>query len=69
MSAEDVSYYQSIIGIWRWMVELGRIDAATEVSTLASYLAMPRKGHMQGSLHIMSYLRVKHNSMLVLNPN
>ena len=51
------------------MVELERIDITTEVSTLASYLAMPRKGHMQGDLHIMSYLRVKHNSRLVLDPS
>ena len=51
------------------MVELERIDITTEVSTLASYLAMPMKGHMQGALHIMSYLRVKHNSRLVLDPS
>ena len=27
-----------LIGIMRWMVELGRIDIATEVSMLSSYL-------------------------------
>ena len=67
LGAEDASYYQSIIGILRWMVELGRIDIATKVSTLSSYLVMPRRGHMQGALHIMPYLRAKHNSRLVLD--
>ena len=48
---------------------LGRIDIATEVSQLSSFLAMPRKGHLQGALHVMSYLRLKHNSRLVLDPS
>jgi hypothetical protein len=65
----EASYYQSIIGVMRWMVELGRIDIATEVSQLSSYLAMPRRGHMEAALHIMSYLKVKHNSRLVLDPS
>ena len=30
---------------------------------------MPRRGHLVNALHIMSYLRVKHNSMLILNPS
>ena len=50
------------------MIELGRIDIATEVSQLSSYLAMPRKGHLLAALYIMSYLRVKHNSRMVLDP-
>ena len=68
LEAEEASYYQSIIGILRWMVELGRVDIATEVSQLASCLAMPRKGHLVNALHIMSYLKIKHNSMLILGP-
>ena len=65
---DQASCYQSIIGIMRWMIELGRIDIATEVSQLSSYLAMPRQGHLLGALHVMSYLKQKHNSMLVLDP-
>ncbi len=40
-SPEEASYFQSIIGIMRWMVELGRIDIAVEVSKLSSFVAMP----------------------------
>ena len=36
------SYYQSLIGMVRWMVEIGKVDIITEVSLLASQLAIPR---------------------------
>ncbi len=68
------SFYQHLIGVMRWMVEfgwmveLGRIDIATEVSMLSSYLACPRKGHLENALHVMGYLRLKHNSRLIFDP-
>eukprot|EP00957_Ditylum_brightwellii_P029132 2201478-Ditylum_brightwellii.AAC.1 len=40
------AYYQSLIGMLRWMVELGMIEICLEVSMIPSHLAMPRKGHM-----------------------
>ena len=33
------SYYQTMIGVMRLMVEIGRIDIATECSLLSSHLA------------------------------
>ena len=45
-------YYQSQIGILRWAVELGRVDIITEVSTLASHLALPREGHLDALFQI-----------------
>ena len=62
------SYFQSLIGIMRWMVELGRIDIATEVSLLSSHSALPREGHMDAALHIMAYLGLHHNSRLCMDP-
>jgi hypothetical protein len=44
------------------MVELGRIEIATEYSMLSSYLACPHEGHLENALHVMGYLRLKHNS-------
>jgi hypothetical protein len=38
--------YQNIIGILRWIVELGRIDINLEVSLLSQYLVSPRIGHL-----------------------
>jgi hypothetical protein len=43
LDPECSSSYQHLIGVMRWMVELGRIDIATEVSMLSSYLACPHQ--------------------------
>ncbi len=55
-------FFQHIIGVMRWMVEFGRVDIAVEVSLLSSYLANPREGHLEAAIHIMGYLRLKHNT-------
>ena len=64
----DAAYYQSVIGILRWAVELGRIDITCEVSMLSSHLALPREGHMQQVYHIFAYLKCHHNSRIVFDP-
>lgn len=65
---DEASYYQSIIGVLRWIVEIGRVDISTEVSILSSYLACPRVGHFEAALHIMGYLKQKYNSRIFFNP-
>ena len=62
------SFYSHIIGVMRWMVEIGRVDIATEVSLLSSHLAYPRHGHLLTALHVMGYLKLKHNTRLVFDP-
>jgi hypothetical protein len=47
------------------MVELGRIDIVTEVSSLASCLALPRKGHLEAVFHIYAYLKKKTNGTMI----
>ena len=64
----QASYYQSLIGIMQWMVEIGQIDIATEVPLLSSYLASLQEGHMDAALHIVSYLGNHHNSRLIFDP-
>jgi hypothetical protein len=64
----EANYYQSEIGVLRWMVELGRVDIITEVSTLASHMALPREGHLEALFHLFGYLKRKHNARLVLDP-
>ena len=68
LSTEDATYFQSQIGILRWMVELGRVDIIVEVSVLSSFLAMPREGHLEAVFHIYSYLKRKKNSRMVFDP-
>jgi hypothetical protein len=67
LDPECSSFYQHLIGVMRWMVELGCIDIATEVSLLSSHLTFPREGHLKTALHIMSYLSQKHNTRLIFN--
>jgi hypothetical protein len=35
LDAEQSSFYQSQIGVLRWMVEIGRVDIITDVSELS----------------------------------
>lgn len=68
LDPDRASYYQSLIGILRWTVELGRVDISTEVSLLSSHLALPREGHLLAVLQIMAYLKAHHNTRLVFDP-
>ncbi len=68
LDPDIVSYFQSLIGIMRWMVELGCIDIATEASLLSSHSALPWEGHMDAAFHIMAYLGSHHNSHLCMDP-
>lgn len=65
----DAAYYQSLIGILRWIVELGRVDVCLEVSMMSSHLAMPRDGHLLAVFHIFAYLKKYHNTELVYDPS
>ena len=50
------------------MVEIGRVDIITEVSTLASQMGMPREGHMNAVFHVFAYLKARHNSHMIFDP-
>ena len=65
----DSAYYQSLIGILRWIVELGRVDICLEVSMLSSHLVLPRQGHLEQVLHIFAYLDKYHNTEMVFDPS
>jgi hypothetical protein len=69
LTPDEASYYQSMIGILRWIVELGRVDICCEVSLLSSHLALPRKGHMEAVFHIFAYLNKHHNAEMVFDPS
>lgn len=69
LGPSDASYYLSLIGILRWIVELGRIDIVLEASMMASHSAMPRERHLQAVLRIFGYLKAHHNGEQVYNPS
>ena len=69
LSAELASYYQSFIGVLRWIVEFGRVDICLEVSLLSSHLALPRESHFEQVLQVFLYLQKYHNTELVYDPS
>ena len=68
LDVADAAHCQSLIGILRWMVELGRVDICLEVSMMSSHLALPREGHLEQVLHIFKYLEKYHNTEMVFDP-
>ncbi len=69
LDSTQAQYYQSLMGVLQWMVELGRIDMITEVNIMASYVAMPREGHLDNIFHMFAYLKIKYNSRMVFDPS
>ncbi len=65
---KDASYYQSLIGVLRWMMELGWVDICTECSMMSLNLALPRQGHTEALFHMFTYLKVHNNLEVVFDP-
>jgi hypothetical protein len=61
------NYYQGLIGILRWICELGRLDIIMPVSLMSRYLAQAREGHLQQVFHMFSYLKEYPRSRLVFD--
>lgn len=69
LNDEDANYYQNLIGILRWSVELGRIDIHVSVALMSSYSASPRIGHLEEVLRIFAYLKKHDRSRMVFDDN
>jgi hypothetical protein len=68
LKADGLQYYQELIGVLRWAVEIGRLDILLEVSLLSTYLAVPREGHLEQALHIFGYLKLNPKRKLAFDP-
>ena len=62
----QASYFQNLIGVLRWIVELGRIDINYEVAVLSRYLAAPRTGHLKQALSILKSIMTMHLHLILL---
>jgi hypothetical protein len=60
-------YYQSLIGVLRWICELGRLDILVPVSMLSRYVVSPREGHLQQVFHVFAYLKHHKRSRMVFD--
>lgn len=54
LDGEAQTYYQGLIGILRWICELGRIDILFPVSLMSRYLVCARTGHLNQLFHIFA---------------
>jgi hypothetical protein len=69
LTDRGVKYYQELIGVLRWAVEIGRLDILLEVSLLSSHLALPRTGHLEQVYHIFGYLKQSPRRRLYMDPD
>jgi hypothetical protein len=67
LDGERANYFQGLIGVLRWICELGRIDIIVEVSMLSRFLAAPREGHLEQVFHIFAYLKSHNRSTVVFD--
>ena len=67
LNAERLNYYQGLIGVLRWICELGRLDILMPVSLLSRYLASAREGHLDQAFHIFAYLKAHDRSTMVFD--
>jgi hypothetical protein len=65
----DASYFQSLIGVLHWIVELGRVDINCEVSMLSSCMVLPRYGHLEQLYNMFVYLKRHSNTEVVYDPS
>ena len=63
------NWFQNIIIILNWIVELGRVDITNSVERLSTLLEKPRDGHLQAALHVFSYLNHYDRPKLVFDPS
>ena len=67
LNDDDHKKYQMLIGMLNWIVTLGRIDICYAVSSLARFVACPRKGHMERALQVFGYLKKKPNRRIIID--
>jgi hypothetical protein len=67
LDTERITYFQGLIGVLRWIVELGRINIMVAVSMVSSNLMAPCEGHLEQCFHIFAYLDSHKNSTMVFD--
>ena len=65
LDPKRANYFQGLVGVLRWIIELGRVDIMTAVTMLSRYLVNPREGHLEEAFHVFAYLK-QHNHASIL---
>jgi hypothetical protein len=71
LALEGHQYFQEVIGVLRWAVELGRIDILLKTSLLSAFLASPGEGHLEAeaAYHIFGYLKWHPKRKIAFDPS
>jgi len=67
LDAKRANYYQGLIGVLRWICELGRIDILIDVAQLSRFTCAPRQGHLEQVFHVFAYLKNFTRSTMVFD--
>ena len=65
---KQVRVFQQILGMLRWLIELGRMDVLLETTLLASFLMSPRIGHLMQLANVVAYLKKHQRSSIIMDP-
>ena len=68
LKSDGVQYFQELIGMLRWAVEIGRVDILLETSLLSTHLAMPRVGHLEQVYRMFGYLKLYPKRKIAFDP-
>ena len=68
LTSVGIQRYQELIGVLRWAAELGRVDILLETAMLSTYMALPRKGHLEQVYHVFGYLKTHPKRRLFFDP-
>ena len=63
-----IQRYQTMMGMFRWAIELGRIDIEIETALLSQYQASPREGHLEAAYSVVHYLQQNPSKIAVMDP-
>ena len=69
LDPDAVSHSLIVIVILRWMIELGRIDIITKLSLLSYHVALPREGHLEAAVQVITHVCQRYNFSLMYDPS
>jgi hypothetical protein len=56
-SDKEHTLFMQLVGIYLWIVALGRVDIGYATSSLSRFSAAPRRNHLTNSFKVLGYLR------------
>ena len=69
LGRKDMRYYQEVIVMLRWEIEIVRIGTLLKLALLFSHLDLPRKGHIEQAYHIFVFLKRGSMRRILLDPD